>query len=109
MTDDQQDTIAFLSDPSSYGGGDRVEMLKTHISRVFLAGERVYKLKRAVKFPYLDFSSLDRRREFCEAELVLNQRTAPRLYLETKAIPRGADGRLAWGEQGEVVDWVVVM
>jgi len=109
MADDQQETIAFLSDPNSYDGVDRVETLETHISLVFLAGERAYKLKRAVKFPYLDFSSIDRRRDFCEAELRLNRRTAPRLYLETRAIARGADGRLAWGEQGESVDWVVVM
>jgi uncharacterized protein len=109
MADDQQDTIAFLSDPSSYDGVDRVETLETHISLVFLAGERVYKLKRAIKFPYLNFSTIKQRREFCEAELRLNRRTAPRLYLETRAIARGAAGRLAWGDQGEIVDWVVVM
>jgi uncharacterized protein len=109
MTDDQQAIIAFLSDPSSYDGVDRVETLETHISLVFLAGERVYKLKRAVKFPYLDFSTVHRRREFCKAELSLNQRTAPQLYLETRAIVRGPDGRLAWGDQGEIVDWVVVI
>jgi aminoglycoside phosphotransferase family enzyme/predicted kinase len=109
MTDDQQAAVAFLSDPSSYDGVDRVEMLETHISLVFLAGEQVYKLKRAVKFPYLDFTTVDRRRRFCEAELKLNRRTAPQLYLETRAIARRADGRLAWGEPGDVVDWVVVM
>ena len=109
MTDDQQATIAFLSDPSSYDGVDRVETLETHISRVFLAGEHAYKLKRAVKFPYLDFSTIEQRRAFCKAELKLNQRTAPQLYLETKAIVRGADGQLAWDDKGEIVDWVVVM
>src|ERR1700728_4423386 len=101
MADDQQDTIAFLSDPSSYDGVDRVETLETHISLVFLAGERVYKIKRAVKFPYLDFTTVDRRRQFCEAELRLNQRTAPQLYLETRRIGRGADGQLVWDDQGD--------
>jgi aminoglycoside phosphotransferase family enzyme len=58
MTEDQQAVIAFLGDPSSYGPAiERVEIIETHISLVFLAGDRAYKLKRAVKYPYLDFSS----------------------------------------------------
>jgi uncharacterized protein len=110
MADDQHDTIAFLSDPASYEPGvGQIERLQTHISLVFLAGERAYKLKRAVTFPYLDFSILEKRRTACEAELVLNRRTAPELYLETRSIIRRADGRLGWGDAGEVVDWVVVM
>jgi hypothetical protein len=111
MQDDQQEAIAFLSDPSSYGGtaAANVERHDTHISRVFLAGERAYKLKRAVKLPYLDFSTVEKRRAACEAELVLNRRTTLELYLEIRAISRGADGGLGWGEDGTIVDWVVVM
>jgi aminoglycoside phosphotransferase family enzyme/predicted kinase len=114
MADEQHDTIAFLSDPATYGAGvDRVERHETHISLVFLAGERAYKLKRAVAFPYLDFTTLEQRRAACAAELALNRRTAPRLYLETRPIVRRADGHLAWGGDGTVVgtviDWVVVM
>ena len=109
VADDQRDIIAFLSDPASYRGVERVKRLETHISLVFLAGDRAYKLKRAVQFPYLDFSTVERRRRFCQTELALNRRTAPQLYLEARPIARGADGRLDWGDRGNIVDWVVVM
>jgi len=82
MADDQHDVIDFLSTPSSYGAAvERVDVIETHASLVFLAGDRAYKLKRAVKYPYLDFSTAERRRVACEAELMLNRRTAPKLYL----------------------------
>jgi hypothetical protein len=110
MPDDQQDTVAFLSDPASYGSTPgTVETIETHISRVFLVGDRVYKLKRAVAYPYLDFSTVTRRHEACEAELTLNRRTAPDLYLGVRTIIRLADGRLSWAGEGEIVDWVVEM
>ncbi len=110
MNEDQSEAIAFLREPSSYGaGGDRVDIVETHISMVFLAGKTVYKLKRAVRYPYLDFSTSERRREACEAELALNRRTAPRLYLEVCPLSRDAKGRIGFGARGEAVDWVVVM
>ena len=63
MAEDQRETIAFLSDPGSYGlHSGKIERLTTHISQVFLAGERAYKLKRAVTYPYLDFSTVAKRR-----------------------------------------------
>jgi aminoglycoside phosphotransferase family enzyme len=103
MSDEQRDAIAFLNDPSSYGcGADEIERHETHISLVFLAGDRAYKLKRAVQFPYLDFSTAELRRCACLAELELNRRTAPELYLEVRSITRRWDGRLVWGENGEV-------
>ncbi len=110
MAEDQTETLAFLSDPATYGdppGG--VRRIDTHISAVFLAGDRAYKLKRAVAFPYLDFSTAARRRVACEAELAVNRRTAPDLYLETRPIVRRS-GRLAFGMPGEAeIDRVVVM
>jgi uncharacterized protein len=110
MADDQRDVIDFLGRPSSYGAAvERVDIIETHASLVFLAGDRAYKLKRAVKYPYLDFSTAERRRVACEAELVLNRRTAPELYLEVRALTRGADGRIGFASAGPVVDWVVVM
>jgi uncharacterized protein len=114
MADDQRETIAFLSDPASHGlETGEIERIETHISLVFLAGERAYKLKRTVRFPYVDFSTVDQRREACAAELTLNRRTAPKLYLETRAIVRRADGALGWASDdessAETVDWVVVM
>jgi aminoglycoside phosphotransferase family enzyme/predicted kinase len=107
---DQGDVIAFLSDPAAYGSGiARVETLSTHTSHVFLAGERAYKLKRAVKYPYLDFSTAVLRRRACEAELALNRRTAPALYLGVRGIGRGADGAICWSDADNAIDWVVVM
>jgi aminoglycoside phosphotransferase family enzyme/predicted kinase len=110
MADDQRDAIDFLSRPSSYSAAvERVDLIETHVSLVFLAGEHAYKLKRAIKFPYLDFSSTEARRVACEAELALNRRTAPDLYLEVRALTCTANGRVGFGTEGRVVDWVVVM
>ena len=110
MAEDQRDTIAFLSDPASYGAGvSDIERHETHISLVFLAGDCAFKLKRAVKYPYLDFSTAEQRWRACEAELRLNRRTAPELYREVRSIVRRPDGALAWGGEGDIVDWVVVM
>lgn len=76
---------------------------------VFLAGDRAYKLKRAVWFPFLDFSTVARRHAAAEAELRLNRRTAPDLYDAILPVTREADGRLALAGAGEPVDWVVAM
>jgi uncharacterized protein len=108
--DDQREVIAFLSQPASYGAGiERVEIIETHVSLVFLAGERAYKLKRAVKLPYLDFSTAERRREACESELALNRRTAPALYLKIGRLGRDQAGAVYFSDQAPAVDWVVVM
>ncbi len=103
----QRQTVAFLSDPKTHGGA-KVEIITTHASRIFMAGDRVYKLKRAVKYSYLDFSTPELRRKSCKEELRLNRRTAPNLYLEVQPITREAGG-LALDGKGEAVDWVVVM
>ncbi len=106
----QQDTVAFLMRSESYPGAPgEVERLDTHGAMIFLAGDRAYKLKRAVKLPYLDFSTLEKRRAVCERELRINRRTAPSLYLDVLPIRRGAGGALHFGGEGEAVDWVVVM
>ena len=80
---------------------------------VFLARERAYKLKRAVKFPYMDFSTVERRAAMCAAEIDINRRLAPEIYLGTAAVWRGRDGKLVLGEVGEAaeaaIDWLVVM
>ena len=85
------------------------ERVETHISSIFLAENRVYKLKKAVTLPYVDFSSLEARRKACEAEIALNRRTAPMLYRHIAAVTRESDGSLALGGAGEVLDWVVEM
>ncbi|TMJ60721.1 MAG: hypothetical protein E6G81_05765 [Alphaproteobacteria bacterium] len=110
MQDAQDEIIAFLRRPTSYGlPGSTVETVETHISIVCLAGERAYKLKRAVKYPYVDFSTAELRRAACEAELALNRRTAPQLYLEIRALGRLPDGTVGWNSDGTPLDWVVVM
>ncbi len=108
ITEDQTAVIDFLASPSAHGGAG-VERIDTHASIVFLAGARAYKLKRAVRYDYLDFSTSDRRRALCEAEVRLNQRTAPTLYRRVVAITRERDGSFALQGDGPAVDWVVEM
>ena len=108
ITEDQTAVIDFLAAPSTHGGLP-AERIETHASIVFLAGARAYKLKRAVRFDYLDFSTPERRRAMCEAELRLNQRTAPSLYCGVIAVTRQSDGSYALGGTGTPVDWVVEM
>jgi aminoglycoside phosphotransferase family enzyme/predicted kinase len=96
----QGEALAILADPARYGGETPVR-IDTHISCVFLAGDRAYKLKRAVVFPFLDFSTLDKREAACRAELTVNRRWAPDLYLGVEPVRRA--------DTGEILDWVVVM
>src|SRR4051812_23074732 len=98
----QGEVIAFLSDPATHDGAP-VETITTHASMIFMAGDRVYKLKRAVKYSYLDFSTVDLRRAACDKELVLNRRTAPRLYRAVQAITRESTGALSLDGKGEPV------
>lgn len=108
IVEDQSTVAAFLADPAHHGG-QPVVRIDTHGAMVFLAGDRAYKLKRAVDYPYMDLSSLALREAACHAEIVLNRRTAPDLYLEARAIRRRLDGTLEWDGEGPAVDWVVVM
>ena len=108
ITEDQTATIEFLASSTTHGG-ECVERIDTHASIVFLAGGRAWKLKRAVRYDYLDFSTAARRKAMCEAEVRVNRRTAPSLYRGVVAIVRRADGSLALGGPGEPVDWLVEM
>ncbi len=108
ITEDQTAVIDFLAAPSTHGGAP-VERIDTHASIVFLAGARAYKLKRAVQFDYLDFSTSDRRRTLCEAEVRLNSRTAATLYRGVLAVTLQDDGSYALGGNGMPVDWLVEM
>jgi aminoglycoside phosphotransferase family enzyme/predicted kinase len=86
-------------------GADPIE---THISLVFTGADTVWKLKKAVRLPFLDFSTVEARRRFAERELELNAPAAPGLYRDVVAVRRGADGVLSLSE-GEPVDWVLRM
>lgn len=109
--EDQSEIIEFLSRSESYGVEQPVQRRETHAAIVFLAGPFAYKLKRAVRYSYLDYSTASRRRAMCEAELAVNRRTAPDLYVRVQPIIR-QNGRLAFGSNGDTgraVDWLVVM
>ncbi len=110
IVEDQSEVIAFLSRGETFGAAEQaVERYETHASVVFLVGARAYKLKRAVKYPYLDYSTCERRRHFCEAEVRVNQAMAPALYLGVVPVCRGTDGALRLGAGGTAVDWLVEM
>lgn len=89
-------------------GAERVERLETHISWVLLAGECAWKFKKPVNFGFLDFSTLERRRFFCEEELRLNRRLAPRLYLDVVPITGTVDEPGIGGE-GTPIEYAVKM
>jgi uncharacterized protein len=109
MAEDQKSVLAFLSRPETYGLPGPVEIMETHISMIFLAGSRAFKLKRAVRLPYADFSTPALRLKACAEEVARNSKTAPGLYLGVRRITRGADGALAFDGAGEAVDAVVEM
>ncbi|KGB80733.1 aminoglycoside phosphotransferase [Rhodovulum sp. NI22] len=109
IVEDQTATIEFLKDPATHGCAGPVEVIETHISMVFLAGDRAYKLKRAVHLPYADFSTAAIRAATCETEVALNAPTAPGLYLGTRRITRGDDGCLSFDGIGPLADAVVAM
>ena len=82
-----------LSDPAAYSHETSdIRFVETHISWVILTGDFAYKIKKPVKLGFLDFSTLELRRYFCEEELRVNRRTAPDLYLRTVPIGAVADG-----------------
>ena len=79
IVEDQGEIIAYLSRSDTYGGGDTVGRVETHVSEILLAGGARLQLKRP-SIPYLDFSTPDMRRAACEAEVSINRRTAPAIY-----------------------------
>ena len=112
-TESQEQVFAFLVESASHGcrmtRGQAVRRIDTHAASVFLAGNRALKVKRAVRFPFLDYSTLAKRKEACEAELAVNVPYAPEIYRGVVAITREADGRLAIAGKGKPVEWAVEM
>src|SRR5262249_2095495 len=100
--------IAFLTDPSTFGTAE-IRRIDTHAASVFLAGERAIKIKRPVRFPFLDYSTLDKRQAPCEAQPAVNKPFAPAIYRRVVAITREANGRLTIGGTGEPIEWAVEM
>jgi uncharacterized protein len=114
VTGDQSAALQLLGEPATYGRGvTAVERIDTHGAVVFLAGARAYKMKRAVAYPYMDFSTLEKRRNACRRERTLNSRTAAELYLDVVPVTRTAAGLALGGRsataEAEIVEWVLVM
>lgn len=106
----QTEALAFLDSlPSDDPARPDVVRIDTHANIVFLVGSKAYKVKRAVKFPFLDYSTLALREEACKAEITVNQANAPQVYRRTLAITRQRDGSLALDGTGEPVEWAVEM
>lgn len=107
---DQQCVLEFLRGAACKDiSQNDVRIVETHISIIVMRGPRVWKVKRAIRLSYLDFSTPALRATACEREVMLNRRTAPALYLGVRRITRGADGELQFGGEGELVDAVVEM
>jgi len=105
----QERLIAFLESPAAYPHGPpEIHSIQTHISWVFVAPPFVFKVKKAVNFGFLDFSSLEKRRHFCQREVELNRRLCPEVYLGVVPIYRtGVD--FSFKADGEVVEYGVKM
>ncbi|MGI9426461.1 MAG: AAA family ATPase [Hyphomicrobiaceae bacterium] len=107
---DQTEVISWLDDASHYSNAvAEVERIETHGAIVFLAGDDAYKLKRAVKLPYMDFSTLGKREQACRHEVERNQPAAPDIYVGVKPVTRQDNGGLAIDGDGAPVDWLVHM
>jgi len=107
--DDQAAVIEFLSSPASYGVASAVQRIDTHCSIVFLVEDRAYKLKRAIRYAALDYTTRELRQAACAAELWLNRRTAPDLYLGVRSVTYDRRGHLTFDGTGAALDQVVVM
>lgn len=108
--DAQEAVFGFMStlpsDDPAQPGHTRID---THANVIFLIGSKAYKIKRAVTFPFLDYSTLKLREAACKAEIACNAPNAPQIYLDAVPIVRGAGGELALGGRGEPVEWAVRM
>ena len=107
----QEAVFELLGNPATYRlpAAAKITCHHTHAAMVFLAGDRAFKVKRAVRYPFLDFSSLDKRKAACEAELAINRKFAPQLYRRVVPITRERNGELALDGTGKPVEWALEM
>jgi aminoglycoside phosphotransferase family enzyme len=107
---DLEAKVALLRHPRTYPGRPtRVDVIETHMSWVFLTPQHVFKLKKPVRYDYLDFSTLAARKMYCEEELRLNPSLAPGVYLDVVPLARDAAGNTRVEGPGTVIDWLVKM
>src|SRR6201982_212852 len=107
----QDAVFELLGNPATYRlpAAARIVRHQTPAAIVFLGGARALKVKRAVRYPFLDFSSLEKRKAACEAELAINRKFAPQLYRRIVPITRESNGAVAVDGRGEPVEWAVEM
>ena len=103
---DQDEVFRVLSDPATHGMSGPIKRIDTHAAAVFLAGPNAYKVKKAVRFPFMDQSTLEMRHHACEAEVAVNRRFTPELYFGVVPVTR-AGGKLRIGGSGDPVEWMV--
>jgi aminoglycoside phosphotransferase family enzyme/predicted kinase len=102
--------VRWLESGAAWTGDPQpIQRIETHISQVFLSADRVYKLKKPVRFDFLDFSTVQAREHACREEVRLNRRLAADVYLGVKAITVEANGSFRFDGPGQVVDWLVEM
>lgn len=107
---DHRKLVEAMSKPAFYPHRpESVRLIQTHISYLFLAGAYVYKVKKAVDFGFLDFTSLEKRKRYCDEELRLNRRLAPDVYIEVAEISEDKDGNVTLGAGSNVVEYAVRM
>jgi aminoglycoside phosphotransferase family enzyme/predicted kinase len=102
----QERVFAFLTDPLAHPDATRID---THAASVFLDGGRALKIKRAVRFPFLDYSTLQKRKAACEEEIRINRPFAPQIYHRVVAITEEPDGSLRVGGDGTPIEYAVEM
>ena len=102
----QNKVLAYLGTAAAHGLATAPIRIDTHCSVIFLAGQDVYKVKRAIKLPFLDYSTLEKRKYFCEREFAINHALAPQLYKGVIAITKGPRGPQLGGT-GKIVEWAV--
>lgn len=107
---DTEAKLAFLAQPAAYSDRPRrVECVETHMAWVFLTDRHAFKLKKPVRYDFLDFSTVEARRQDCAREIELNRRLAADVYLEMVPLTVSADDLLELGGAGEIIDWLVKM
>ncbi|MBW4985311.1 AAA family ATPase [Mameliella sp. CS4] len=106
---DQEEVVTLLQQPALYAGAVDVDVVRTHGAYVFLGGDTALKIKRAVRYDYLDYSTPERRAAALRRELELNAPAAPMIYRDMVAVTRGAEGALELDGPGEVVEWALRM
>jgi aminoglycoside phosphotransferase family enzyme/predicted kinase len=107
-SDHQSAVFAYFGDAANHPGSE-IKRIDTHSSVVFLIGARAFKIKRAVKFPFLDYTTLDKRHAACLGELDVNKLFAPQLYHRVVPITRNVNGGIALNGSGDIVEWAIEM